>query len=61
MVTESGIRETESAENVDGIGPEAPSRQHIAAPPLAPELPAANREGLPFLMLVAIVVLAGLS
>ncbi|TIP25942.1 MAG: response regulator [Mesorhizobium sp.] len=61
MVTESGIRETQSAESVDGIGPEAPSRQHIAAPPLAPELPAASREGLPFLMLVAIVVLAGLS
>ncbi|MER8482065.1 response regulator [Mesorhizobium sp. M1322] len=61
MVTESGIRETESAESVDEIGPEAPRRQHIAAPPLAPELSSANREGLPFLTLVAIVVLAGLS
>ncbi|RUV88437.1 PAS domain S-box protein, partial [Mesorhizobium sp. M5C.F.Ca.IN.020.14.1.1] len=61
MVTESAIGETESAESVDAIGPEAPRRQHIAAPPLAPELPAANREGLPFLTLVAIVMLAGLS
>ncbi|GLS36034.1 hybrid sensor histidine kinase/response regulator [Mesorhizobium tianshanense] len=61
MVTESGIRETENAESVDGIGPEPPRRQLVAAPPRAPELPAANREGLPFLTLVAVVVLAGLS
>jgi hypothetical protein len=60
MVTESGIRETENAESVDGIGPEPPRRQVVAVPPLAPELPGANREGLPFLTLVAVVVLAGL-
>lgn len=61
MIAEPGIKETESAESVNGIGPEAPRRQIVAAPPLAPELPRANREGLPFLTLVAIVVMAGLA
>ncbi|MER9232478.1 response regulator [Mesorhizobium sp. M0622] len=61
MIAEPGIREAEPAERADGTAPEAPGRQLVAAPPLAPELPDANREGLPFLTLVAIVVLAGLS
>ncbi|CCV16242.1 PAS domain-containing hybrid sensor histidine kinase/response regulator [Mesorhizobium sp. STM 4661] len=61
MIAEPGIKETQSAESVNGIGPEAPRRQIVAAPPLAPELPRANREGLPFLTLVAIVVMAGLA
>ncbi|TIT17863.1 MAG: hybrid sensor histidine kinase/response regulator, partial [Mesorhizobium sp.] len=61
MIAESGIREAEPAERADGTVPEAPGRQLVAAPPLAPELPDANRHGLPFLTLVAIVVLAGLS
>ncbi|TIS59417.1 MAG: response regulator [Mesorhizobium sp.] len=60
MVAESGIRETESAESVGGLDREALKRQLLAPPPLAPELPLANREGLPFLT-VAITVLAGLS
>ncbi|TGQ33979.1 MULTISPECIES: PAS domain-containing hybrid sensor histidine kinase/response regulator [unclassified Mesorhizobium] len=60
MVAESGIRETESAESVGGLDREALKRQLLAPPPLAPELPPANREGLPFLT-VAITVLAGLS
>lgn len=61
MIAEPGIKETQSAESVNGTGPETPRRQIVAAPPLAPELPRANREGLPFLTLVAIVVMAGLA
>ncbi|PDQ20523.1 hybrid sensor histidine kinase/response regulator [Mesorhizobium sanjuanii] len=61
MIAEPGIKETQSAESVNGTGPEAPRRQIVAAPPLAPELPRANREGLPFLTLIAIVVMAGLA
>lgn len=61
MIAEPGIKETRSAESLNGIGPEAPRRQVVAAPPLAPELPRASREGLPFLTLVAIVVMAGLA
>jgi PAS domain S-box-containing protein len=61
MIAESGIRETTRAESVDGTGPQSPRREIVAAPPLAPDLPAANREGLPFVTLVGIVVLAGLS
>ncbi|MER8924638.1 response regulator [Mesorhizobium sp. M0859] len=61
MIAEPGIREAEPAERADGTAPAAPGRQLVAAPPLAPELPASNREGLPFLTLVAIVVLAGFS
>ncbi|PTE08295.1 PAS domain-containing hybrid sensor histidine kinase/response regulator [Mesorhizobium helmanticense] len=61
MIAEPGIKETQSAESVNGTGPEAPRRQIVAAPPLAPELPRAKREGLPFLTLVAIVVMAGLA
>ncbi|MER9634944.1 response regulator [Mesorhizobium sp. M0228] len=61
MIAEPGIREAEPAERADRAAPEASGRQLVAAPPLAPELPDANRHGLPFLTLVAIVVLAGLS
>lgn len=61
MIAESGIREADSAEGIDGLGPELPKRRILVAPPLAPELPPANREGLPFLTVVAIAVLAGLS
>ncbi|UCI08998.1 PAS domain-containing sensor histidine kinase [Mesorhizobium sp. B1-1-8] len=61
MIGDSGIRQDSSTEGVDGLGPGVPRRQLLVAPPLAPELPAANREGLPFLTIVAIAVLAGLS
>jgi hypothetical protein len=61
MIAESGIKGTNNAEGVDGPRPEVPTRQLLVAPPLAPELPPANPEGLPFLTVVAIAVLAGLS
>lgn len=61
MIAESGIREADSAEGIDGLSPELPKRRILVAPPLAPELPPATREGLPFLTVVAIAVLAGLS
>lgn len=61
MIAESGIRETDSAEGIDGLSPELPSRRLHVVPPLAPEPPPANHERLPFLTVVAIAVLAGLS
>ncbi|UVK40492.1 response regulator [Mesorhizobium sp. AR10] len=61
MIAESGSREKNHAESVDGPRPEMPKRQLVVAPPLAPELPAGNAEGLPFLTVVASIVLAGLS
>ncbi len=61
MVADSGIRQDSKTAGVDGPGPEAPKRRLLVAPPLAPKLPVASHEGLPFLTIVAIVVLAGLS
>ena len=61
MIAESGIREADSAEGIDGLGPELPKRRLHVVPPPTPEPPPASREGLPFLTVVAIVVLAGLS
>ena len=59
MIAESGIRAAESAAGVDEPRSGAPKRQLVAAPPLAPALPPATPEGLPFLTVVAIAVLAG--
>ncbi|WP_202299438.1 response regulator [Mesorhizobium sp. 131-2-1] len=61
MIAESGIKAAERAAGVDGPAPAAPKRQLVAAPPLAPVLPPANPEGLAFLTVVAIAVLAGLA
>ena len=61
MIAESGIREADSAEGIDGLNPELPKRRLHVVPPPTPEPPPASREGLPFLTVVAIVVLAGLS
>ncbi|WP_027165378.1 PAS domain-containing sensor histidine kinase [Mesorhizobium sp. WSM3224] len=61
MVADSDIRQDSKAAGADGLGPDASKRQVLVAPPLAPELPAASHEGLPFLTIVAIAVLAGLA
>jgi PAS domain S-box-containing protein len=62
MIAETGITQAKSAESADGAtAPVAPIRRLVTAPPLAPELLPANREGLPFLTLVGIVVMAGLA
>ncbi|TIV22547.1 MAG: hybrid sensor histidine kinase/response regulator, partial [Mesorhizobium sp.] len=61
MVADSHIRQDSKAAGADRFIPDAPKRQVLVAPPLAPDLPAASHEGLPFLTIVAIVVLAGLA
>ncbi|MER8653823.1 response regulator [Mesorhizobium sp. M0847] len=61
MIAESARKEKSPAESIDGPNPATPKRQHVAAPPLAPDLPRPTSEGLPFLTVVASVVLAGLS
>src|SRR5947208_13212052 len=61
MIAESASRETSRAESVDGQSPAAPRRQLLATPPLAPDLPRTSPEGLPFVTVVASLVLAGLS
>ncbi|WFP78170.1 PAS domain-containing sensor histidine kinase [Mesorhizobium sp. WSM4906] len=61
MFADSGIRKGSKAAGDDGLDLGAPKRQLLAAPPLVPTLPADNREGLPFLTIVAIAVLAGLA
>ena len=62
MVADSDIRQGSRAAGADRLIPDSPKRQVLVAPPLAPELPAAaSREGLPFLTIVAIAVLAGLA
>ena len=61
MVADSHIRQDSKAAGADRLIPDAPKRQVLVAPPLAPDLPAASHEGLPFLTIVAIVVLAGLA
>ncbi|ESY22690.1 response regulator [Mesorhizobium sp. LNJC394B00] len=61
MIAESARKEKSRAESIDRPSPATPKRQHVAAPPLAPDLPRATPEGLPFLTVVASVVLAGLS
>ncbi|CDX16021.1 Two-component sensor/response regulator hybrid [Mesorhizobium plurifarium] len=61
MVADSDIRQDSKATSADRLIADAPKRQVLAAPPLAPELPAASHEGLPFLTIVAIAVMAGLA
>ncbi|BCM21716.1 PAS domain-containing sensor histidine kinase [Mesorhizobium sp. J8] len=61
MVADSDIRQDSKAAGADRLIADAPTRQVLVAPPLAPELPAASREGLPFLTIVAIAVMAGLA
>ncbi|RUV15316.1 PAS domain-containing hybrid sensor histidine kinase/response regulator, partial [Mesorhizobium sp. M1A.F.Ca.IN.022.04.1.1] len=61
MLADSDFRQDSKAAGDDGLGPDAPKRQVLVAPPLVPALQADNHEGLPFLTIVAIVVLAGLA
>ncbi|TPI17100.1 response regulator [Mesorhizobium sp. B4-1-3] len=61
MVADSDIRQDSKAAGADRLIADAPKRQVLVAPPLAPELPAASHEGLPFLTIVAIAVMAGLA
>ncbi|SFP64091.1 PAS domain S-box-containing protein [Mesorhizobium sp. NFR06] len=61
MVADSDIRQDGKTAGADGLVLDAPKRQVLVAPPLAPELPTRSREGLPFLTIVAIAVLAGLA
>jgi PAS domain S-box-containing protein len=62
MIADSGIRQESKAAGDDGMVPDAPRRQLLVAPPpLAPELAQPSREGLPFLTVVGIAVLAGLA
>ncbi|TPI17592.1 PAS domain-containing hybrid sensor histidine kinase/response regulator [Mesorhizobium sp. B4-1-1] len=61
MVADSDIRQNSKAADAGRLIPDAPKRQVLVAPPLAPELPAARHEGLPFLTIVAIAVMAGLA
>jgi PAS domain S-box-containing protein len=61
MIVESRPEAAEQVESADETTSPAPKRLNIEPPPLAPELPRANLEGLSFLTLVAVIVLAGLS
>ncbi|TGQ53225.1 PAS domain-containing sensor histidine kinase [Mesorhizobium sp. M1C.F.Ca.ET.193.01.1.1] len=62
MFADSDHRQDSKTAGDNGPGPETPKRQVLVAPPpLAPELPTASREGLPFLMIVATAMLAGLA
>ncbi|OBQ74131.1 PAS domain-containing sensor histidine kinase [Mesorhizobium sp. WSM3873] len=61
MLADSDFRQDSKAAGDDGPGPDAPKRQVLVAPPLVPALQADSHEGLPFLTIVAIVVLAGLA
>jgi PAS domain S-box-containing protein len=61
MIVDSDVRQDSKAAGADGPIPDATKRQLLVAPPLAPELPAASHDGLPFLTIVAIAVMAGLA
>ncbi|TPN79371.1 response regulator [Mesorhizobium sp. CU2] len=61
MVADSDTRQDSKPAGADGLAPDAPRRRLLVTPPLAPELPRARHEGLPFLTLVAIAVLIGLA
>ncbi|CDX24054.1 Two-component sensor/response regulator hybrid [Mesorhizobium sp. ORS 3324] len=61
MFADSEIRQDSKAPGDDGPYLGAPKRQVLAAPPLVPALEADSHEGLPFLIVVAIAVLAGLA
>jgi PAS domain S-box-containing protein len=62
MSAESAIAETDETEGAPQALPTPiTKRTHVVPPPLAPELPRSEREGLPFLIFVAVLVLAGLS
>ncbi|MEW6631030.1 MAG: ATP-binding protein, partial [Pseudomonadota bacterium] len=62
MIADSDLRQdSNTADGGYGAGTDAPKRQVLVAPPLAHEMPRASREGLAFLTIVAIAVLAALS
>ncbi|MBZ9817013.1 PAS domain-containing hybrid sensor histidine kinase/response regulator [Mesorhizobium sp. CA7] len=61
MVADSDIRQDTKAAGADRLIPDAPKRQVLVAPPLAPDLPGASHDGLPFLTIVAIAIMAGLA
>jgi PAS domain S-box-containing protein len=61
MIADSDVKQDSQAAGADGPVPDAPKRRVLVAPPLAPELPAASHDGLPFLTIVAIAVMAGLA
>ncbi|MDX8477345.1 response regulator [Mesorhizobium sp. VK24D] len=61
MFADSDIRQDSRAAGDDGPELGAPKRQVLAAPPLVPALEADSHEGLPFLLVVAITVMAGLA
>ncbi|MET3595461.1 MULTISPECIES: PAS domain-containing sensor histidine kinase [Mesorhizobium] len=61
MFADSDIRQDSKVAGDDGLDAGAPKRQVLVAPPLVPALQADSREGLPFLTIVAIAVLAGLA
>jgi PAS domain S-box-containing protein len=62
MSAESAIAEPKGAEATSAARQiDVARRAHIVPPPLAPELPRSEREGLPFLIFVAVLVLAGLA
>lgn len=61
MSAEPAIAEPDKAAGNSQPGPAAAGRAHVAAPPLVPELPRSEGEGLSFLIFVAVLVLAGLS
>ncbi|MBZ9735143.1 response regulator [Mesorhizobium sp. CA18] len=62
MVAVSDIRQDSKAAGADRLIPDAPKRQVLVAPPLAPDLPGARHDGLLFLTIVAaIAIMAGLA
>ena len=62
MSVESSVEDSVADGSDREVTPEAPRRRVLKAPPLAPEMPkAGRRDGLSFLMVVAVVVLAGLA
>ncbi|TIW19974.1 MAG: PAS domain S-box protein, partial [Mesorhizobium sp.] len=61
MFADSDFRRDSKAAGDDGPGPAAPKRQVLVAPPLVPALQAESHDCLPFLMVVAMGVLAGLA
>ncbi|WP_224548137.1 PAS domain-containing hybrid sensor histidine kinase/response regulator [Mesorhizobium sp. CA16] len=62
MVADSDIRQDSKAAGAHRLIPDAPKRQVLVAPPLAPDLPGASHDGLPFLTIVAaIAIMAGLA
>ncbi|WP_394888853.1 ATP-binding protein [Mesorhizobium sp. AaZ16] len=54
-------RRVREASHASGGGPAAPARSHIAAPPLAPELPPKRFRPFAYATLIAVVMLAGIA